>query len=110
MYCKNRGVTKCCFVNESCSETYESDVKSKLEEKPVAYLKNPKEILNKRVSMENYDTCHTIKGYDASKCAEDCNDLKRSKFAKKCEKNNGVYKCCIRQCNTPRRSTPTILV
>ena len=60
------------------------------------FLANPKKFLKGLVRHVGYDTCHQTKGYDARKCRNDCNELRKKKFAKDCKKNNGVFKCCIR--------------
>ena len=65
-------------------------------QKAQTYLSNPKKYLKELVKDVGYDTCHQIKGYDATKCKKDCNELKKNKFANDCKKNNGVFKCCIR--------------
>ena len=43
-----------------------------------------------------YDTCRKTTEYDASPCVKDCQDLEKSDFAKKCSKDGGFFKCCIR--------------
>ena len=43
-----------------------------------------------------YDTCHRTHGYDAEKCYQDCKEREKSDFAKECENNGGLFKCCIR--------------
>jgi hypothetical protein len=40
--------------------------------------------------------CHAIEGYDASKCAEDCQKAETEDFAKNCTSGGGFFKCCIR--------------
>ena len=39
------------------------------------FLSNPEEFLADMVKNLNYDTCHAIKNYDATECAEDCKQL-----------------------------------
>ena len=60
------------------------------------FLNNTQEFLKEMVTNLNYDTCHAIADYDATKCAEDCKRLEREDFAKECSKNGGLFKCCIR--------------
>ena len=60
------------------------------------FLSNPEEFLADMVKNLNYDTCHAIKNYDATECAEDCKQLEKEDFAKECAKNGGLFKCCIR--------------
>ena len=70
----------------------------KMYDKALKYQSNPKKHLKSLIKDVGYDTCHQIKGYDASKCHKDCKKLEKSKFAKDCEKNKkGVFKCCIRR-------------
>ena len=66
-------------------------------DKALKYKSNPKKHLKSLIKDVGYDTCHQIKGYDASKCNKDCKKLKKSKFAKDCKKKSGVFKCCIRR-------------
>ena len=67
-------------------------------DKALLYKSNPKKHLKSLIKDAGYDTCHQIKGYDASKCYKDCKKLKKSKFAKDCKKKSkGVFKCCIRR-------------
>ena len=67
-----------------------------LESKPIAFLMNPKLYLKHITSELRYDSCHTIEGLDASKCAKDCEQAAKSDFAKKCSEDKGLFKCCIR--------------
>ena len=67
-----------------------------METQSIKFLNNPQEFLADMVKNLNYDTCHTIKEYDATICAEDCKRLEREDFAKECAKNGGLFKCCIR--------------
>jgi hypothetical protein len=41
-------------------------------------------------------SCHLIKGYDASVCANDCKAEENGEFKKKCIANGGFHKCCVR--------------
>ena len=60
------------------------------------FLTNPEAFVADMVDSYNYDTCHIIKDYDASKCAKDCENAEKDHFAKGCTKNGGLHKCCIR--------------
>ena len=71
-------------------------VHSDIENRPVAFLKNPQNYLKLMSSELGYDDCHKIEGIDASVCAKDCEKLAESEFAKNCTKSNGLFKCCIR--------------
>ena len=95
LYCKTRGTTSCCYKNESCSKNYDL-VHDRMMRQSTKFRKNPKEFLSDMVKNLNYDTCHAITNNDATKCAEDCKQLRREDFAKDCGKNGGLFKCCIR--------------
>ena len=60
------------------------------------FLQNTTDYLRNQTARNGYDTCHRIKNYDATKCAEDCRELEKSKFAKECRSKKGLFKCCIR--------------
>ena len=62
----------------------------------IKFMSNPKKFMSDVVKKYHYDTCHVIKDYDASVCAEDCRSLETQEFAKTCHSNKGLYKCCIR--------------
>ena len=65
-------------------------------DKALYFMKHTKSFLSNWVDNLGYDTCHKIKGYDASVCAKDCKKQEDSKFAKKCKDDGGFFKCCIR--------------
>ena len=96
LYCNDRGRTSCCFHNEACSKNYTIAIHDRMTSQATQFMNNPQEFLEDMVKNLNYDTCHTITDYDATKCAEDCKHLEREAFAKDCVKNGGLYKCCIR--------------
>ena len=75
---------------------YMKVVHGDLENKPIAFLRNPKNYLKYISSEHGYDSCHKIEGLDASKCAQDCEKWAKGEFAEKCTKRNGLFKCCIR--------------
>ena len=95
LYCKDRGRTSCCFHNEACAASYEM-VEDIMMNQAIQFLANASAFLTDMVDNLNYDTCHPIKEYDASKCARDCKKLEKSEFAKNCTQNGGLFKCCIR--------------
>jgi len=97
LYCKIRGTTSCCFYNESCSDDYFNSVQGDMEKQSEAFLKAPDHYIKKMVDDMKYDNCYRIRGTDASKCAADCEESSKSDFAKKCAKNQGLFKCCIRR-------------
>ena len=59
------------------------------------FLENTKAFLASWV-YKGYDTCHRTYEYDAEPCHKDCKKLEKGDFAKECEKDNGLFKCCIR--------------
>ena len=69
------------------------------------FLNNPQDFVEDMVKSLNYDSCHVITDYDATKCAEDCKRLEREDFAKECAKNGGLFKCCIRLFLYSRKTT-----
>jgi len=96
MFCRNRGLTICCFHKHRCMETW-TGINKNYEEIAVQYLADKEKSLSQIRLQYGYKTCHAIDGYDATKCAEDCDRFKTSYLAKECEKRNGVFKCCIRR-------------
>ena len=66
------------------------------EKKSEKFLEDPDFYVRSIAHYLNYDSCYKIDGIDASKCARDCDKLANTDFAKKCEKDNGLFKCCIR--------------
>lgn len=96
LYCKMRRQTTCCFQNESCVEDMTS-VNEDIIVKARNFLKHPQKFLEKTVKEKGYDACFQIRGYDASKCYENCKQQEKSVFAKNCTDNGGLYKCCIRR-------------
>jgi len=99
LYCNERGTTSCCFQNEVCGADM-VEINNKMLYNSINYLKNKEKYLSNLVDKEGYDSCHPIRGYDASVCEQDCKKLQESEFARNCSKNNGLYKCCIRFCCT----------
>ena len=95
LYCKVRGQTNCCFKNDSCVGDMKA-VNERLLVQSINFLKYPKKFLEKTVKEKGYDSCFQIKGYDASRCHENCKQQEKTVFAKNCTDNGGLYKCCIR--------------
>ena len=95
LYCKSKNETSCCFTGVLCSKDYVKDVHGDLEVKSTLFLEN-KRYLKHMEHDHRYDSCHRINGLDASKCAQDCEKIALSKFAKKCKNDGGLFKCCIR--------------
>ena len=60
------------------------------------FLQDTKTYFEKQIRYFGYDTCHRTNEYDAKECYKDCEKLQRSGFAKTCEKDGGLFKCCIR--------------
>ena len=73
-----------------------------MEAKSKSFLEYPEDYINYMRRHYRYDTCHRINGLDASKCARDCERLAHSTFAKQCEMEKGLFKCCIRYKNEPK--------
>jgi len=96
LYCNNRGKTRCCLDQHKCESTWE-DIDKKYENVAIGYMKNKTEVLKRERKEMGYNTCHPIKGNDATKCAEDCEKLKDSPLAKECKKQHGLFKCCVRR-------------
>ena len=61
------------------------------------FFKNHTKLFLSNWENLGYDSCHKIDEYDVSKCHKDCKKQEKSKFAKKCKKDGGLYKCCIRR-------------
>ena len=62
------------------------------------YLKDPPAYVQTQLMPMGYKTCHILNNsLDASVCADDCKKWEKQKFAKKCAKDGGLLKCCIRR-------------
>ena len=61
----------------------------------LTFLTNTKKFLRNTVKL-GYDTCHRTHGYDANPCYNDCKQHGKTDFARKCKKDGGLFKCCIR--------------
>ena len=96
LYCKDGGQTTCCVYAESCFSDYYKGVHGDLEKKSAQFLKFPDYYVKSMVDKLSYDTCHRIDGLDATMCAKDCEVLAKSEFAQECERDDGLFKCCIR--------------
>ena len=96
LYCKKRGNIRCCFENAVCTEFMEwgsDDL-----EKATSYLNETLAYLNGLVKSTGYSSCHHLgTSLDTSKCAKDCEKLKRQEFANNCTADGGLFKCCIRR-------------
>ena len=91
LYCNNRGMTSCCFVDEKCEM-----INDAMTMKAIDFLQNTKDYITNLVKKIGYDTCHRTKEYDADQCHQDCQEQEKSDFARNCTKDGGLYKCCIR--------------
>ena len=76
------------IISESAYEAAYESAKSYLTDKENAVAEIKRKL--------HYDTCHPIKGLDASICYKDCKKAEKGDFAKNCRKNQGFFKCCIR--------------
>merc|ERR1712054_266521 len=96
LYCKKRGRTTCCFIDEECGKDM-TELNDMMFNKSLTFLNAPKKYVKTLVKDQGYDTCHLTKEYDAKRCERDCKMLERSQFAKDCRDQNGLFKCCIRR-------------
>ena len=71
-----------------------------MEPHAVAILEKENNVLFSLTQESGYDSCHKIEDNDASICAKDCDMLKKSEFAEKCQQKKGLFKCCIRSNNS----------
>ena len=46
--------------------------------------------------LSKHDEVEFPSGLDASICQQDCTKYEESDFAKKCKKDKGYFKCCVR--------------
>ena len=60
------------------------------------FQNHPQRFIDNWVDNLGFDTCHRTQGYNVDKCHKDCKKLEKSKFAKKCARDGGLFKCCIR--------------
>ena len=67
-----------------------------MEKKSSAFLRYPEFYIRSIVDKLSYDSCHRIDGLDATTCAKDCEVFAKSEFAQECERDNGLFKCCIK--------------
>jgi len=95
-YCKDRGRTSCCFAEEKCIKFFNS-INSAMYRKALYFKQHTKDFLKTWVEQLGFDTCHKIDNYNVDKCHADCKKQEKSKFAKKCKKDGGLFKCCIRR-------------
>ena len=73
----------CCYNNATCSSW--SNIRNSIYEKTKEYLKDPKGLLKNLVEFDGYKTCHHLgDSLDATKYAEDCQQMKEDTFAKNC--------------------------
>ena len=95
LYCKSRGQINCCFKDAKCASWL--SMNNKIFVKAKDFLENTTSFINLQVKEMGYKTCHRLDSLDATKCAKDCEEQKKSKFAKDCRKKEGLFKCCIRR-------------
>ena len=50
-----------------------------------------------------HDKCYRTEEYDVRLCHEDCKKREKGDFAKKCKKDGGLFKCCVRYENIHQR-------
>ena len=113
LYCRNRGTTSCCFVEEKCGRDFVA-INDEMTQQAVDFMQKPQSFVSNLVENAGYDSCHRTKGslhistiigkfllcfpqeYDAKQCHLDCEKQEKSGFAKECREGGGVFKCCIR--------------
>lgn len=95
LYCRDRGRTSCCYHQEKCGGNW-VDINNNMEQKAVSFMRDGESFLGRLVRDSGYDSCHRTEGYEVEKCQEDCERRERSSFAKTCQAEGGLYKCCIR--------------
>jgi len=95
MYCRAEDKTTCCFTDYKCESKERSA--SKMLKTARKFLKDKRSLLKNFQKWYGYKTCYPIRGYDASRCAKDCENLKDTPLAEECRNRNGMLKCCIRR-------------
>ena len=95
VYCNQRGIIHCCFVNEQCLDW--SKFRDPAFENAKTYLEDRRGYLKSVVNTGGYKTCHPLDSLDASICEKDCKQLSKQEFAQNCTKNGGLFKCCVRR-------------
>jgi len=96
LFCQNRDVTTCCFHKDECQESW-TGINEEFTKIAVNYMTDKEKFLKNLSRTSGYKTCHPIDGLDASICAKDCEEFKKSDFAKFCADEDGLLKCCIRR-------------
>jgi len=62
------------------------------------YLVDKRKVLDEMVEIEGYKSCHPLdSSLDATECADDCKKFETEEFGRKCTRNGGLFKCCIRR-------------
>jgi len=96
LYCHSRAQTLCCIHNFTCAGL--PQVNENMDKTAARFLKDKDLFLKNLVKMRQYNSCHPIKGLDASKCADECKSLlKTSPLLEHCNRRGGLLKCCVRR-------------
>jgi len=99
-YCKqkveNGQYITCCVKEYKCEFSWKT-IRYKFPQIAVNFKTDPDQFLKEKTAMENYKTCHKIEGLNAEKCYNDCEAMRDSNFASKCNYRGGLFKCCIRR-------------
>ncbi|XP_023324173.1 uncharacterized protein LOC111698145 isoform X2 [Eurytemora carolleeae] len=96
LYCKNNLHTVCCSRNYSCTSNWNT-ISDNFIDVAVSFLKDQKKYLAEE-KKKGYESCHSLNSsLDASICQQDCTKYEESDFAKKCKKDEGYFKCCVRR-------------
>ena len=61
LYCRNRGVTSCCFVEEKCGRDFVA-INDEMTQQAVDFMQKPQSFLSNLVENAGYDSCHRTKG------------------------------------------------
>ena len=93
LYCKDRGQINCCFKDQKCANWL--SINNEMAQKAKNFLENTTGFLDFQINKMGYKTCHRLESLDATKCAKDCEEQEKGKFAEKCKEKGGLFKCCI---------------
>ena len=61
LYCRNRGATSCCFVDEKCGRDYVA-INDEMTQQAVDFMQKPERFLFNLVVNAGYESCHRTKG------------------------------------------------
>ena len=61
IYCRNRGQTSCCFVDEKCGRDYVA-INDEMTQQAVDFMLKPQSFVSNLVEKGGYQSCHRTKG------------------------------------------------